>query len=91
MTASPSAGKPVSLDVTIRHEPFMPTVMLSWDGQSEELEHAPAITWFSAHGAKDLKAVNEAICHAINFGTAVFTIKEAVEPAYDNGPAAPRI
>ncbi len=67
------------IDVHIKHEPFMPWVELHWNGQSEELEHAEALTWFSSKGAKDMKAVNDAICHALNFGQAVFTILNPIE------------
>ena len=69
----------------------MPWVELAWLGQTEELEHAEALAWFGAHGAKDMKAANEAICHALNFGKSLYTIRNPVEPNEVKTSETPRI
>lgn len=85
------SSKPAPLEVLIKHEPFIPWVELHWEGHSEELEHDQALDWLGKRGARDMKAANEAICHAMNFGTAVFTILNPLEPERDDRPGAPNI
>lgn len=75
----PASKKIAPIEVLIKHEPFTPWVELHWDGQSEELEHADALTWLSSKGARDMKAANDAICHALNFGQSAFTILNPIE------------
>ena len=79
------------LQVDITHEPFLPWVTLEFSGQTEELEHREALDWFKARGARDMEAVNSAICQALNFGRARVLIAKPVSIAVTRDSFTPQI
>ncbi len=90
-SASPAQGVN-ALRVDISHEYFTESLVLSWEGQSsEEMSHTEALEWLRKHGAKNEEKMNEAINCAMNFGRAVFTIRDAKKPDYKRNPEDPVI
>ena len=84
------------LVVDISHEPFQPGFTLTYDGQTEDLDHVDCLQWFKDHGAgltdKSEQIVNEAINKAFNFYRARVVISnptKKVDQIHD--PIAPRI
>ncbi len=71
---------PEPLIVDITHEPFLPWCVLTYNGQTEELDHQECLDWFKAHGARDMDKVNEAVNQALNFYRAQVIIEHPTMP-----------